>query len=329
MAKKKIRLGLIGCGGNMRGAHVPHILADRDVELRCVADPAKAQAEALMERYGGEIPYYSDHRAMLRKEGGSLDAIAISSPHSVHYDQARLALQKGLHVLVEKPLTTASRHSKALISLAAKQKRLLVVSYQRNYYAPHVYARELVQKGALGELRGVVSYVTQNWGGIRGWRLDPELSGGGMFMDTGSHLVASTLWITGLQPVEVSAFVDNAGKKVDINAVVSVRFKGGAVGTLNTLGNASRHDERIAIHGSEGCLVFRLHQWRIQSVLLNDEPVTIPSRVKETSPDEAFYKWIRNGGKGYELPDFALQVARLSEAAYRSVDEKRPVRVAR
>ncbi len=328
MAKKKIRLGLIGCGGNMRGAHVPHILADKDVEVRCVADPAETQAEALMELYGGRIPYYGDHRAMLKKEGDSLDAIAISSPHSVHYDQARLALQRGLHVLVEKPLTTASRHSKALISLAAKQKRLLVVSYQRNFYAPHVYARELVQKGVLGELRGVVSYVTQNWGGIRGWRLKPEFSGGGMFMDTGSHLVASTLWTTGLQPVEVSAFMDNAGKKVDINAVANVRFKGGAVGTLNTLGNASRHDERIAIHGSEGCLVFRLHQWRIQSVLLNDEPVTIPSRVKETSPDEAFYKWIRNGGKGYEPPDFALQVARLSEAAYRSVDQKRPVRVA-
>jgi predicted dehydrogenase len=174
----------------------------------------------------------------------------------------------------------------------------------------------------------VVSYVTQNWGGIKGWRLDPELSGGGMFMDTGSHLVASTLWITGLQPLEVSAFMDNAGKKVDINAVVNVRFKGGAVGTLNTLGNASRHDERIAIHGSEGCLVFHLHQWRIQSVLLNDQPVKIPSRIKETSPDEAFYRWIRNGGKGYELPDFALQVARLSEAAYRSVERKRTVRVA-
>ena len=82
MAKKKIRLGLIGCGGNMRGAHVPHILTDKDVELRCVADPAEAQAKALMERYGDEIPTYGDHRSMLRKEGDSLDAIAISSPHS-------------------------------------------------------------------------------------------------------------------------------------------------------------------------------------------------------------------------------------------------------
>ena len=148
-------------------------------------------------------------------------------------------------------------------------------------------------------------------------------------MDTGSHLVASTLWMTGLEPVAVSAYMDNAGKKVDINAVVNVRFKGGALGTLNTFGNAARHDERIAIHGSDGCIVFHLHQWRVAEVLLNDEPLKIPARIKEDSPDAAFFRAIRSGGKGYEPPHFALQVARLSEAAYRSVQEKRPVKVAR
>jgi predicted dehydrogenase len=216
MAKKKIRLGLIGCGGNMRGAHVPRIQADGAVELVCVADTDQAQAQALMERYGQLVAYHADYKRMLKTE--ALDAVFISSPHSLHYEQARLALQQGLHVLVEKPLTISSKDTKALIGLSNKQKRFLQVSYQRNYYPQHVYARELVQKGAIGELRGVVSYVTQNWGGVRGWRLDPELAGGGMFMDTGSHLVASTLWVTGLEPVEVSAFVDNTGKKVDINA---------------------------------------------------------------------------------------------------------------
>ena len=150
-----------------------------------------------------------------------------------------------------------------------------------------------------------------------------------MFMDTGSHLVASTLWMTGLEPMEVSAFMDNTDKKVDINAVVNIKFKGDAVGTLNTFGNALVHDERIAIHGSKGCIVFHLHQWRVRDVLLNGEPLKIPARIRETSPDQAFFKWIRNGGKGYETPDFALQVARVSEAAYKSVDAKMPVKVSR
>ena len=280
-----------------------------------------------MEKWGSQVPWYPGYRQMLRDE--NLDAVLISSPHAMHYQQARLALEKGLHVLVEKPLTISPRQTRSLIDLAEKHRRILQVSYQRHYYAPHVCVREMVQKGAIGELRGVIAYVTQWWAGVGGWRLDPKIAGGGMLFDTGSHLVASTLWISSLEPAEVSAFIDNAGKKVDINAVVSVRFKGGALGTINTIGNAGRHDERIAFHGSTGCIVIHLHQWRVRTILHNDEPIQIPSRIKETSPDRVFFGWIRNGGRGYSPPYFALQVARLSEAAYRSARLHRPVRVAR
>ena len=147
-------------------------------------------------------------------------------------------------------------------------------------------------------------------------------------MDTGSHLVASTLWITGLMPKQVSAYMDNTGKAVDINAVVNVQFKGGAVGTLNTFGNAAVHDERIAIHGSTGCIVFHLHQWGIKSVLVNDKPMVVPKRIKADTPDDAFFRMIRNGGQGYELPHFALAVAQVSEAAYVSVKKGKPTKVA-
>lgn len=327
MAKQRIRLGMIGCGGNMRHAHIPRIKPDRAVDLVAAADPVKKQTDALLDQWGKPVAIYSDYKQMLKKE--DLDAVFISSPHSMHYEQVSAALRSKLHVLCEKPLTISSRHTKALMALAKKQRRYLCVSYQRHYQAEYAYARELLKSGAIGKLRGVVAYVTQNWGGISGWRMDPVLSGGGMFMDTGSHLVAATLWVTGLEPVSVSAFMDNAGKKVDINAVVNVEFKNGALGTLNTFGNARSHDERIAIHGDKGCLVFHLHGWQVKSFLLNDEPIKIPKRVKEQTPDDAFFAWIRSGGKGYEVPNFALQVSRLSEAAYKSVTQKKPVKVAR
>ena len=216
MAKRKIRVGLIGCGGNMRGAHIPRLKADGRVELVAVADPEEASARQLLEVWGADAAYYADYRQMIGAD--ALDGVLISSPHSTHYEQARYALERDLHVLVEKPLTTKARHAQALIDLAAERERLLVVSYQRNFYPAYAYARELVQKGVLGELKGVVAYVTQNWGG-KGWRMVPELAGGGMFMDTGSHLVAAVLWITGLTPVKVSAFMDKRGKRVDMDAV--------------------------------------------------------------------------------------------------------------
>ncbi len=326
MARKRLKVGLIGCGGNMRGAHVPRIRDDGAVDLAAVADTSEEAASALMERWGGQVPFHSDYREMIERH--RLDAVMVSSPHALHYEQVDYVLDRDLHALVEKPLTISSNHTRALIDKAAARNRILLVSYQRNFMAPHVYARELIRKGVIGELRGVVAYVTQNWGGTQGWRLDPVLSGGGMFLDTGSHLVASTLWITDLKPLEVSAFLDRVDKDVDINMVVAARFEGGAYGTLNTFGNASRHDERIAIHGSKGSLVFHLHQWHVKSVLLNDESLKIPARIREDTPDAAFFRMIRNGGREYELPHFALAVSQVSEAAYRSVEEGRPVRVA-
>lgn len=326
MARKRLKIGLIGCGGNMRGAHVPRIKDDGAVDIAAVADTSEEAASALMDRWGGEVPFYTDYREMI--EDHPLDAIMVSSPHAMHYEQVNYVLDRNLHALVEKPLTISSGHTRALIGKAAARDRILLVSYQRNFMAPHVYARELIRKGAIGEVRGVVAYVTQNWGGVQGWRLDPVHSGGGMFLDTGSHLVASTLWITDLKPLEVSAFLDRVNKEVDINMVVAVRFEEGAYGTLNTFGNASRHDERIAIHGSKGSLVFHLHQWRVKSVLLNDEPLKVPARIREDTPDAAFFRMIRNGGRGYELPHFALAVSQVSEAAYKSVVDGRPVRVA-
>ena len=98
MGKKRIRVGLIGCGGNMRNAHVPRLHADGAVDLVAVADTAEEPARLLMERWGAEISYYPDYRKMIRAE--TLDGVVGSSPHSTHYEQVRYALDRGQHVLV-------------------------------------------------------------------------------------------------------------------------------------------------------------------------------------------------------------------------------------
>ena len=325
MAKKKIRIGLIGCGGNMRGAHMRRLKADGAVELVAVVDVVEMNAHMLLENWGTPAPYYSDYKQMLRRE--ELDGVWISSPHAHHFPQARMALERGAHVLVEKPLTISGNHSKNLIELAAKRKRFLVVAYQRHFLPTYVYARELVQKGKLGEIRSVIGYVTQDWGKAGKWRHVPELAGGGMFMDTGSHLTAAALWVTGVEPTKVSAYVDNRDKPVDLDTVLSAVCENGAQLSLSYVGCTPRHDERLAIHGSEGVLVLQKHQWQVGQPFLNGEPLSIPARIKDDTPDAALLRWIRNGGRGYEPPTYALHVARLGDAVYKAAKQKKSVRV--
>ena len=325
---KKLSVVLIGCGGNMRAAHLPRIEADGAVGIAGVADPVESQAGRLLEKAGKagkDVPHFHDWREMLAATDAQ--GALISTPHADHYPQARACLERNMHVLVEKPLVIRPAHAKHLLALAAERQRALVVAYQRHWMPHFTYARELIRKGALGEIRGVAAYVTQNWLGIGGWRLQPAACGGGMFVDTGSHLVGAVLWLTGLRPRSVMATFDNAGREADLNGGVVVRFVGGAVGTLATLGNASRHDERIAISGSRGSLVLHMHGWGLRSMLHNDEPATPPKRIKPSTPDAALFRAMRHGLRGYEAPDFALQVSKLTDAAYRAAAGGRTVRL--
>lgn len=232
----RIKLALIGCGGNMRGAHLPRIKANKHVELRAIADTSEDSVKAFSEKWGAPLPAYADYKKMLKEQ--KLDAVMISSPHNMHYEQARRALDAGCHVLVEKPLTIRAAHTKALLETAKRKRRILHVSYQRHHYPVYRCVRDLVRDGSIGAPRALVAYVTQGWGWGNNltWRLVPKLSGGGMFMDTGSHLVAASLFTTGWHVDEVTAFTDHKDKKVDILAAVSMRFREGAVGTICTVG---------------------------------------------------------------------------------------------
>ncbi len=325
MAKKKLRVALIGCGNNMLKAHVPRLLADGAVALVGVADPVPAAARRVIRRWGAEVPYYDDWRRLLRE--ADADGVVISTPHHLHHEQVRAALAAGCDVLVEKPLTISPRRTKALLELADRSGRLLVVGYQRHHMAAYVYARELVRNGRIGEVRGVTGSISQGWFDVGGWRHDPRAAGGGMFMDTASHLVASALWVTGLRPRQVHASVDNRSWPVDANVVVHVVFDQGAHGALSSFGEAGRHDEWLAISGAERSLVLHMHEWGFRSLLVDDEPVKVPARVPDSTPDRSWLGWMRNGGKGYEPAWYAYDTARLTEAVYRSAERRAPVRL--
>ena len=325
MAKQRLSVVLVGAGGNMRGAHVPRILDDKRTKIVGVADPEEDHARLLQESAGYDIPYFANWQAMLKNIES--DGVIISTPHKHHNLQVKRSLEAARHVLVEKPLVIHAKHANSLIQLASRVECLLVVAYQRHFIPEFIYARELVARGDIGEICGVSGYITQNWEVIDGWRLDPELAGGGMFMDTGSHLVGSMLWITGLRPKRVWATQDRSGRKVDINMVCHVSFDGGALGTLTMIGNAARHDERVMISGTKGSLVLHMHQWGVKSLLLNDEVVVVPRRIRPSTPDAAFFGAIRRGVDSFDQPEYAFQVAQLTEAAYKSASENKPISI--
>ena len=320
--KSRVRIGIIGCGGIMRFRHIPDIMNNSRAELVAVSDTDPTQTRKLLDLIGSLLPAYVDYKTMIKKE--RLDAVFICTPHSMHYGQIRFALGHGLDMCWPKSqLTIRSSHAVALIKLAERKGLFLVVGYQRFFQEKSIYARHLIASGRIGEIRGVACYITQDWGDVSGWRANPLLSGGGFFMDTGSHLVSSMLRITGLKPVEVSAIFENYDKQVDICGIVGMRFDNGAMGSLNFFGSAGQHEERLTIHGSKGIIDLHSSHSGPHPMLLNNEPIEVPVRFRPSSPSSALIDWILSDGKGFEPQQTAVDTIKLSEAAYESAKQKK------
>jgi predicted dehydrogenase len=239
---KQIRLGVIGCGGfvqyHLRGMqqNVP--------EFRIVAlcDIIRSHAEHHRKVYcpRRRVPIYLDYRQMLKKE--SLDAIIVSTPHTLHFQHAYDSLAAGCHVMVEKPMVTSSAHARRLVAQAEKTHRNLQVAIQGTYTDTFAYARQLLAEGAgglLGELQLVTGILAQGWmkGTVGAWRQEPRLSGGGQLYDSMAHVLSAMMFLVDEPVVEVSARADYKGCKVDINAVGWVRFAGGAMASFTSGGN--------------------------------------------------------------------------------------------
>lgn len=324
----KLRFGIIGAGGITHG-HAKRIQASREAEVVAIAEPSERAAARFKEVTGIAPRQYPDHRAMLADKALQLDCILIGSPHTVHFEQSVESLRAGLHVLCEKPMVTKAEHAQKLIDTVKQSGKIFMISYQRHLDPKFLWMKEYIDSGKLGELHFIQALTCQEWlqGTAGSWRQDPALSGGGQINDTGSHLVDMLTWLGG--PVQtVSAFCENLTARVDINSSVSFRYQNGALGTLSVIGDASCWWEDWTISGSKATIFYRNGRLMV-SAALHQAPQDVPaeSLPKGSDPDTAFIAAVRGQAPVAVPPEIGLRVIQLTEAAWRSSAERRPLDV--
>lgn len=317
---------IIGVGG-MGQEHLAQLADMDDVRIVGLVDPSARAIAAARQRLPAlaRTPSFDSlHEAL---GAAQADAAVIVSPHSLHFEQGMACLEAGLHVLMEKPFVSGSANAARLIAAAEAKGRHLAVSYQRHLEGPYLYLHDLVQSGALGRLAVIAAYQAQSWlAGTTGtWRQDPALSCGGQLNDSGSHLLDVVLWITGLQPLEVNAMIDNRGTGVDIDSALTVRLEGGVLANFTVVGSArgsELHDvwEEISIHGDNGTALYRMGQLLVARDG-SRELVEVPqSQLRpDGDPDRNFVDLILGRVTQAAAPaSCGLAVARLTEAAWQS-----------
>ena len=236
----KIRLAMIGCGGNSSG-HARRMNGNPDVQIVGTCDVNTDIANAYIDRNLPDLEprpaAYDDIDKMLAEV--KADAVLISTPHTLHYEQGMKALDAGCHVLMEKPMVTSAEHAYKITEKVKETGKIFVVGYNTACSANFYYLRDQIRSGGLGKLELVIGYITQNWkrATTGAWRQVPELSGGGQAYDSGAHLLNSLCWSVESGIDEVFAFIDNCGTKVDINSSINVRFENGVFASIVVSGN--------------------------------------------------------------------------------------------
>ena len=253
------RGAIIGFGNVAIHGHLPGWLERPDVELVAVADARpdrRPEAAARLPR----ARWHDDPAELLTRE--TLDFVDISTPPSSHAALAAQALDRGVHVLCEKPLVITPAELDRVVALAAARRRVLHAVHNW-HHAPIIRrAAELVRAGAVGRVRRVVWQTLRTRpaaardAGAPNWRVDPAIAGGGVLSDHGWHVFYVLRRWLGQDPVAVSARLErrrHVESPVEDTAEVQVVFPDARADILLTWAADSR-DNRVEIAGTDGTL---------------------------------------------------------------------------
>jgi predicted dehydrogenase len=312
----KIRVGMIGTGG-ISHWHGRQLLELEDAQIAAIADTSEQSRSKFIESFQLDgVPQYDDYKAMLANV--SLDAVVICSPHTLHYSQATDALNQGLHVLIEKPMTCSSEEAAQLIETAKRAGKKLQVSYQRHFQPEFMFIKDAIESGLIGKLTSVTASLYQEWAQLtKGlWRQVPSLSGGGMLMDSGSHIMDMLLWLTGMTPVDIKTQLHQQGTPVEIDSFTSIRFAEGAVAGVNIVGFAPCWHETYVFCGETGGIFYDNGKITIRRL---GQPPEMPELPKQTTnQDKSFIDAILGKHEVLVPGEFALKVVKLTETIYKA-----------
>ena len=273
---RKLRYGMVGGGPGAFIGAVHRRAAELDGLAGLVAGAFSTNPQKSLEQgralHLDPSRCYPSFEAMAEGEaarapGDRIDVVVIVTPNHVHYAAARAFIERGFHVICDKPMTTTLADAEALCRLVAEHGVVFALTHNYSGYPLVKQARAMVASGALGTLRKVVVEYTQGWLGTAletsgqkqaDWRTDPARAGAGALGDIGSHAEQLARYVTGRRISRLMADVGTVipGRRVDDDANLLLRYDDGLRGILHCSQVATGEENRISlrVYGSQASL---------------------------------------------------------------------------
>ncbi len=209
---KKLRVGIIGCGGIANGKHMPSLAKINEVEMVAFCDIIEEKAKTASDKYGkGDTVICTDYKKIV--EDPTIDVVHVCTPNKEHADITIDCLKSGKHVMCEKPMAKTAADAKRMYDAYLKYNKKLTIGYQGRYRAESQYLKQLCQAGELGEIYYAKAHAVRRravptWGVF----LNEEEQGGGPLIDIGTHALDLTLWM--MDNYEVASVMGSSYRKL-------------------------------------------------------------------------------------------------------------------
>jgi predicted dehydrogenase len=355
---KKVRCAVIGAGWWATTAHLPVLKSHPDVELVAVQSLDEKRIQQIARDFGAAraLTNWEDVLAI-----ASLDVVVIASTPNMHFQQAAAALERGLHILLEKPMTFTALEATKLVRLAQAKGLHLVMGYPFHYTRHAGEAQRLIADGELGDVRMIsIMMVDECLGLYQGlpWSeifgdgftpdcephpylepgrrsyADPAIAGGGQIYAQVSHVAAYVTYLTGRQATEVFARFDNTGAKVDVYNVINVKLEGGAIVGITSTG-ATRKTKRllpVSIFGTKGVIHLDLFDGTMLFQKMEGESHEYPKLSSEElyplgKPVENLIDMVLMRGTNRSPGALGLAAMKIVDGACRSVRQNANIQV--
>ena len=214
---------------------------------------------------------YGSYKEMFEKqsqlpENKRMDVVSIVTPNHVHFEPAKLALESGFHVIIDKPLVFSLDEARELKKVVEETGNILALTHTYTGYPMIKEAKHIVEEGKLGKIRKIFVEYPQGWLATpleeegnkqASWRTDPDKSGaGGAIGDIGTHAANLAEYVSGLNITEICADVNIAveNRKLDDDSAALLKFEDGASGVLiaTQVAAGEENDLKLRVYGEKG-----------------------------------------------------------------------------
>ncbi len=270
-------MGMVGGGKDAFIGAIHRLAANMDGLIEIVSGALSIKPDIAKE--SGKMLFFQEDRIyesfeeMIEKESKlpvdkRIDFVTIVTPNFAHFAPAMLALDKGFHVVIEKPITFTLDEAKQLKKKLDETGLILLLTHTYAGYPMVKQAKEMVKEGQLGKIRKIIVEYPQGWlsklseregNAQAAWRTDPKRSGkAGAMGDIGTHAAHLAEYITGLKITHLCADLNIvvSGRALDDDGSVLLKFDNGAAGVLTATQIAAGEENalRIRVYGEKGGL---------------------------------------------------------------------------